>query len=98
MALAGFKQTGFKLIKVISTVLILSAIGLELENLYVSQIGGQLSSTLQILLWFSHFALSAHLIEAAIAAFYASTRGKAPFRYGFYTFFVGTVGLVELFD
>lgn len=98
MALADFRQTGFKVIKLISTVLILGAIGLELANLYVSNTGSLLPNSLQIVLWFAHLALIAHLIEGMIAAFYAPARGKAPFRYGIYTFFVGTVGLVELFE
>lgn len=98
MTLATFKQTGFKLIKVISAVLILSAIALELWNLYVLQRGEQLPNISQIPLWFSHIALSAHFIEGTIAAFYALKRDKNPFSYGVYTFFVGTMGLVELFE
>lgn len=98
MTLANFKQIGFQFIKVISSLLIFSAIVLELSNLYIFQQGGQLPNLLQILLWFGHFVLTAHLIEGMIAAFYAPTRGKHPFSYGVYTFFVGTVGLIELFD
>ncbi len=98
MMLTNFKQTSFQLIKVISTILIVGAIALELGNLYLWQMGLSWPSYLQIPLWFGHFALSAHLIEGAIAAVYAPTKCKNPFNYGFYTFFVGTVGLFELFE
>ncbi|MEQ9357174.1 MAG: hypothetical protein RIG63_18605 [Coleofasciculus chthonoplastes F3-SA18-01] len=37
-------------------------------------------------------------MEAIIAAVYAPSRQKTPIVYGTYTFFVGTVGLLELFD
>lgn len=98
MTLANFKQIGFQFIKVVASLVIFSAIVLELVNLYIVQQGGQLPSLLKMLLWFGHFALTAHLVEGIIAAFYAPTRGKHPLSYGVYTFFVGTVGLVELFD
>jgi len=39
-----------------------------------------------------------HLVEAIIAAAYAPSRQKKPIVYATYTFFVGTVGLLELFD
>jgi hypothetical protein len=39
-----------------------------------------------------------HFVEAIIAAVYAPSRQKTPIVYATYTFFVGTVGLLELFD
>ncbi|WP_017747601.1 hypothetical protein [Scytonema hofmannii] len=42
------------------------------------------------------FAVTIHFIEGIIAAFYAPSRKKVPIQYGTYTFFVGTVGLLEL--
>jgi hypothetical protein len=43
-------------------------------------------------------ALSAHFLESIIAAYYAPSKDKIAFQYAVYTFFVGTVGLIELFD
>jgi hypothetical protein len=88
----------FTLIKGISIVLIASALSIELWNLSVYWIP---HSTLDLPFWmvgFARFALIAHLIEGAIATFYAPTKQQKPMRYGVYTFFVGTVGLWELFD
>jgi len=42
--------------------------------------------------------MTCHFIEAIVAAFYAPSRKKMPIRYATYTFFVGTIGLLELFD
>ncbi|HEY9666326.1 MAG TPA: hypothetical protein V6C91_05945 [Coleofasciculaceae cyanobacterium] len=43
-------------------------------------------------------AIAIHFVEGFIAAYKAPSRKKMPFQYGTYTFFVGTVGLLELFD
>lgn len=48
--------------------------------------------------WFGRVALIGHGIEAVISVFYAPGKGKPPVSYGIYTFFVRTVGLVELFQ
>lgn len=42
--------------------------------------------------------MTSHFIESIIAAFYAPSRKKMPIKYATYTFFVGTIGLLELFD
>jgi pilus assembly protein TadC len=89
---SDLKKTLASVVKVISTVLITAAIGLELWNIY-----NQIPSSLNLIVWLERFAITAHLIEAAIAAFYASTKNKIPIKYATYTFFVGTVGLLELF-
>ncbi|WP_407891284.1 hypothetical protein [Scytonema sp. NUACC26] len=47
--------------------------------------------------WIERFAVTIHFVEGVIAAFYAPSRKKLPIQYGTYTFFVGTVGLLELF-
>jgi hypothetical protein len=86
------------LIKVISTVLITSAIGWELGNIYALLHNLKLPSSLNPIFLIERFALTTHFIEAAIAAFYAPAKNKLPIKYGIYTFFVGTVGLLELFD
>lgn len=43
------------------------------------------------------FAVIIHFFEGVIAAIYAPSKNKPPLQYGVYTFFVGTVGLIELF-
>jgi len=88
----------FSLIKIVSTVLITGAIGLEIWNQYAGLINLAGFSWLHPVFWIERFALIAHVIEATIAAIYAPVKGKMPVQYGLYTFFVGTVGLVELFD
>ena len=85
-------------IKVISTILITGAIALELGNLIAFFIGDPLPSSLAPIFWVERFAVGAHLIEGAIAAIYAPQKQKMPLQYGTYTFFVGTVGLWELFN
>jgi hypothetical protein len=85
-------------IKIISTMLIVGVLGLELRNLYAlrSQI-----APLDLpfpLLWIGRFALVAHFLEGMIAFIYAPSRNQSAIASGIYTFFVGTVGLVELFE
>lgn len=94
---SNIKKTLATIIKVISTILITSAIGLELWNIYAVLTNNQIPSSLTVIVWLERFAITAHLIEAAIAAFYASTKNQMPIKYATYTFFVGTVGLLELF-
>jgi len=50
---------------------------------------------MKIIFGIERFALISHLLEAAIAAF--SVKPKNQISYETYTFFVGTVGLLELF-
>lgn len=85
-------------IKVISTLLIAGAIGLELWNIYAIYTHTQVPNILRPVFWIERFAVISHLIEGIIAAYFAPSRNKIPVKYGVYTFFVGTVGLLELFD
>lgn len=85
-------------IKVVSVVLISSAIGLELGNIYAFITNNQIPNFLHPVLWIGRFAVTVHFIEAIIAVFYARSRKNMPIQYGIYTFFVGTVGLVELLE
>jgi hypothetical protein len=82
-------------VKVLACVVISGALGLELWNILAQ---GSLYTDWPIFFGFGRFALIGHGIEAVIAIFYAPGKGKAPLSYGIYTFFVGTVGLVELFQ
>jgi hypothetical protein len=91
------KQMVWRGIKVLSTVLIAAAIGRELLNL-VAQQALALLALPQPIAVLGRLAIAAHGIEGAIAAWYAPSRGKSPLRYAIYTFFVGTLGLVELWQ
>ncbi len=98
MNLQDTKKRIFTLIKGISIVLISSAIELELWNIYVLLNNSKVPSGLNPVFWIERFAVTAHFVEGVIAAAYAPSKKKMPIRYGTYTFFVGTVGLLELFD
>ncbi|MBW4594440.1 MAG: hypothetical protein KME46_16410 [Brasilonema angustatum HA4187-MV1] len=88
----------FTFVKVLSTVLITSAIGLELWNIYAVLTNTKVPSSLNPVFWIERFAVTIHFLEAVVAAFFAPSRKKTPLQYGIYTFFVGTIGLFELFQ
>ncbi|MDJ0634204.1 MAG: hypothetical protein QNJ34_13525 [Xenococcaceae cyanobacterium MO_188.B29] len=90
------KQKVFSLIKITSTILITSALGLEIWQVYVLLNGTSLPNQLDPVLCLGSIALIAHLIEGLIAAFQANACHKNFIIYGIYTFFVGFVGLLEL--
>lgn len=91
------KSILFLLIKGFSIVLMTGAIGLEFWQFQSAITQSQPPVVPAAVFWVVGFALIAHSIEAVIAAVYAPSKQKSPFSYGIYTFFVGTVGLVELF-
>lgn len=74
------------LIKVLSIVLITSAIGLELWHLQFLVTQSQPPPVPFLILGFAWFALIAHGIESLIAAVYARRQQRQPFSYAFYTF------------
>lgn len=90
------KQKIFSLIKIASTILITSALGLEIWQVYLLLNNASLPNQLYPVLWLGTIALIAHAIEGFIAAFQANTCNKNSLTYGIYTFFVGFVGLLEL--
>ncbi|MDZ8226624.1 MULTISPECIES: hypothetical protein [unclassified Nostoc] len=98
MNLKLIKRYIFTFVKIISTILITSAIGLESWNIYAVITNTNLPSSLNPIFWIERFAVTSHFIESIIAAFYAPSRKKMPIKYATYTFFVGTIGLLELFD
>ncbi|MBD0387281.1 MAG: hypothetical protein ICV54_12365 [Nostoc sp. C3-bin3] len=97
MNLKFIKKDIFAFIKIISVVLITSAIGLESWNIYAVITNSNVPSSLNPIFWIERFAMTSHFIESIIAAFYASSKQKIPIKYATYTFFVGTIGLLELF-
>jgi hypothetical protein len=86
-------QQVLTVVKVLSTILISSVLALELWNLWAE---GQLPPSLHLVLVVGHIAVTIHVIEGIIAAFYAPSRGKTPFFFALYTFFVGFPGLFEI--
>ncbi len=85
-----------RVIKVLSTGLITAALGLELGNLTAHFFDIDPFAGLAIAFWIGRIALVIHAIEGAIAAAYAPSRQRSALRSSIYTFFGGTVGLVEL--
>lgn len=98
MNLKSINKNILSFVKIISTVLITSAIGLESWNIYAVITDSYVPSSLNPIFWIERFAITSHFIEGIIAAFYAPSRKKMPIKYATYTFFVGTIGLLELFD
>ncbi|MEL6459360.1 MAG: hypothetical protein AAFQ91_14035 [Cyanobacteria bacterium J06621_15] len=91
------KSNNLFAIKIASIVLMTGAILLELWNIYavLSQI--EIPRNIKPIFWIERVAVAAHLVEAIIAAFNAGSKDKVWYKYGVYTFFVGTIGLMELF-
>jgi hypothetical protein len=84
-------------IKILSMGLIVSILGLELWNLGIPGVNPHpIPSLGSPLLTMGRVVVALHGIEGIIAAVWAGTRQKNPLTYGVYTFFVGFVGLVEL--
>ncbi|HBB31291.1 MAG TPA: hypothetical protein DDZ80_08215 [Cyanobacteria bacterium UBA8803] len=98
MNLSLIKKKVFPIIKIVSTTLIVGAMGLEIGNIYASLINHPLPQSLTPVLWIGRLAVTSHLVEGCVAAYKAPSRKEIPIKYGTYTFFVGTVGLLELFD
>lgn len=92
------KKKLLTIVKVISTVLIASAIGLELGNIYARINHIEIPSSLNLIFPLDRFALISHFVEGSIVAFYAPLGKKMPLSSATYTFFVGTVGLLEMFE
>jgi hypothetical protein len=86
------------LIKVVSTTLITIAVGLELANIYALTNNITVPSSLKIVFWIGYIPIGSHFIEAMIAGFYAPAKNQQPVKYAVYTFFTGTIGLLELFE
>lgn len=94
---AAMKPIIFSLIKGTSIIVITAALGLEVWSFQSRVTQTPLFIIPSPAFWLAHIALTAHAVESAIAAVYASRQHKSPFSYAIYTFFVGTIGLIELF-
>jgi hypothetical protein len=89
-------STVAKFIKIASSLVITSALGLLGWNLFLHLQGASLPPNLTFLFRLGSFILVAHGVEGAIAAFKAPAYNQKPLFWGVYTFFVGFVGLQEL--
>lgn len=78
-------------IKILSLVLISSAIVLEICN-FITQ--DRIATSFAVIVSIERFALISHFIEGIIAAFYTENKIKS----SIYVFFVGTVGLLEIIE
>ena len=81
-------------VKIFSSVFISGALGLELWNVLAE---GSLFSNWSLVFYLGRLALISHAIESIVAAFYAPSQDRNPLTTALYIFFVGTIGLVELF-
>ena len=93
-------------IKIAATLLIASALGLEATRCYLATVNYDLMANLPWLFYLERLVLMIHFIEAIIAGMIAriyvkktsTTLQKSALYQGIYTFFVGTVGLMELWQ
>ena len=85
-------------IKVLSTSIIIGAIALEIWNIYTNYAHVEIPNKIGSFFWFERLVVTAHLMEALVAAYFASKKDRSSVKYATYTFFVGTVGLLELFS
>lgn len=83
-------------IKITSIVLMSGAIALGGMTLYAVISNQPIPTIPAPVLALGGFAVIAHLLEAIVAIRLAPSRQKAALPYAIYTFFVGTVGLQEL--
>ena len=84
----------FQFIKVISTILLTSALGLELWNFLTGFFNTANLHWLNWVVIIERLAIAIHGAEALIASCYARLKNQHPLQYGIYTFFVGTVGVI----
>lgn len=93
------KQTVYSVIKVLSIGLIGSAIAFELCNLATAPNWATFPPLWPKLIWLGRVIMATHLVEGIVAAVLVRDRPELnSLSYGFYTFWVGTVGLQELGD
>ena len=85
-------------IKMVATLFISAALGLELCYRLGVEISWIPSDLLPVALLFGRLALISHGVEGMIAAFSAPSRRRSALKSAVYTFFVGTIGLMELFE
>jgi len=84
------------IIKVAATTIITGAIFLELFNLGLHVFCNMTLQGWDLVFLFGRIALIAHALEAGVASVLAPSINKSAWKFGIYTFFVGTVGIMEI--
>jgi len=90
MKLEPSEKKNYNAIKILSIVLVAIAIALETWNLITR---AEIAEHFTVIVTLERIMLISHFVEGIISAFYAENK----LRYSIYVFFVGTVGLLELF-
>lgn len=91
-----------RMIKMTSTVLMCSLVVLEISRLSGMNQGYDLMAYVPWLFYLGRFALVIHLCEAIVVGIYIMVKQdevrRSPWKQGIYTFFVGTIALLELWQ
>ena len=87
-----------QLIKILSPILIVGALYVDGTILYDWLQGLDCPKAFIAIGAVGSVALAAHMFEGIVAAAMAKKRGLNSWRYGIYTFFVGTVAFVDLLN
>ncbi len=90
MKLEPSEKKNYHAIKISSILLVSIAIALETWNLITR---AEIAEHFTVIVTLERVMLISHFVEGIISAFYTENKLK----YGIYVFFVGTVGLLELF-
>ena len=98
MQLKSVNPVWVKLIKIVSPLVMMVALLIDGAIAYHWQHGLLIPKSYQALGAIGSVAVLAHTIEGIIAATLAHKKGLNPFRYGVYTFLVGTVAFLDLMD
>ncbi|MDJ1173830.1 hypothetical protein [Roseofilum capinflatum] len=92
----GLPPAAIGAIKVGATLLMSGAIALESYNLIHPFIDWSAPTAIVGLIILERLAVIVHIVEAIAAAYFAPSHQQPPLKTALYTFFVGTVGLLEL--
>ncbi len=85
-----------RLIKILSPMLMMGAFSIDVALIYSWLHHAIIPKLMVTLAVIGTVVLVTHLFEGVVAGVMAKKRGLNPFRYGIYTFLVGTVGFVDL--
>ena len=96
MLLQSVNPLWIKLVKILSPVVMLVALGVNGMIAYDWQQGLGVPKVYQVLGAMGSVALLVHFVESVVAAIIALRQGLNPLRYGIYTFLVGTVAFLDL--
>lgn len=87
-----------QIIKTLSVFMMIAALILQLVNINTILNHQQIPSVMVVIIKVAKLALVIHLLEGILAFFYALAHRKNALILGIYTFFTGTITLLELFE